>query len=354
MKIKKKTSHTPNISSIPSDIIIILYVIFKHILKKVSNHLQLPFLSCFPPPPQMAVDQPSPSLSDLWTECSAIASRRSFELSNVSECLDQWRADLETSSVPVDIPDPTDLVAKCRYFESLEHGAHGLVTSAAINLQKRVRSFARYASILKQDISRIRNRADLEAEMTQLDKRMQFYEDRPGISSRIIHSIPITFSVLNGQVFNLLYRGSDDGFGAAQFHAKCDRRPNTVTFVKTSDGYVFGGFTPLSWDSVSGFKCDENREGFVFTLDNPNHLQPKIFPLKEGQKKKAICCRGSAGPIFGGYDICIADKCNEDEVSYSNWLGYSYENDTGIPGTEVLAGKRNFKVSEIEVFEVSH
>jgi hypothetical protein len=88
---------------------------------------------------------------------------------------------------------------------------------------------------------------------------------------------------------------------------------------------------------VRRFKCDEKRERFVYTLKNSHRIQPRIFQLKEGQKGKAIGCRASAAPIFGGYEIYIADKCNENEneLSSSNWLGYSYENDTEIPGIEV-------------------
>jgi hypothetical protein len=296
--------------------------------------------------------EPSPSLTDLWAECSAIASRRSFELGNVSECLEQWRTDLTNSTTPLDAPDPTDLVAKCLYFESLEQGSPGLLTSAALDLRRRVRAFSRYASLLGQDISRIRDRAALAEETAKLDERLQLYERPAVMSSRIVKSPPTTFSEFTGKRMHLVYRGSRDGFDASQFHAQCDRLTHTATFIKTDDGYVFGGFTPLDWDSGSGFKADVNLESFVFTLKNPHGCPPRVFRLKESQKDKAICCRGSAGPIFGAYDIYIADKCNKDEASYSNWLGYAYNNDTGIPGTDFFTGKRFFRVAEIEVFAI--
>lgn len=39
--------------------------------------------------------------------------------------------------------------------------------------------------------------------------------------------------------FDLLYRARRDGFQASDFHAKCDSKPNTITIVKTSDGYTY-------------------------------------------------------------------------------------------------------------------
>jgi hypothetical protein len=299
----------------------------------------------------MAADPPS--LSSLWEECLAIASHRSFELGNVSDCLDQWRSDLDSSRIAFDPPDPSDLIARCVLFESLEQGSPGLVTSAASDLRDRVREFSEFASILDHDIPIVRDRASLQARVAEIDSRLCLFEGQRRIASRIVRSLPATFSELNGKKFTLLYRGTRDGFSAARFHARCDRKPNTVTIVKTDKGDVFGGYTPLPWDSVSGFKSDPGLESFVFTLENQHGYPQQRFRLKEAQKGKAICCRGSAGPIFGGYDIYIADRCAEDEVSYSNWLGYSYQNDTNILGTDFLAGKKTFKVAEIEVFSVS-
>jgi hypothetical protein len=300
----------------------------------------------------MAAAPVSDPLGLLWGECCAIASRRSFELGNVADCLDEWRADLENGDALPALPDPTDLVVKCRYFESLGHGFPGPVTAAAADLHRRVSAYRRYANILSADTARVRTQAALEAEVDALNSRMQFYEaTSEEIPSQIVRVVP---SFFEGLTFRLLYRGSSDGFGANAFHSKCDGfEGKTVTFILTDEGYIFGGFTPLSWDSGGAFKGDANGEGFVFTLKNPYGLAEQKFPLRDNQRAKAICCRRSAGPIFGGYDIYIADQCNEDASSYSNWFGYSYENRTCIDGKTFFAGKQFFKVDEIEVFAVT-
>ena len=61
----------------------------------------------------------------------------------------------------------------------------------------------------------------------------------------------------------------------------------------------------------------------------------------------------SYGPVFG-YDFQIYDKCNKFPISFSN-LGHTYQPPAGYTyGTaeakNLLAGSRDFKVDEYEVF----
>jgi hypothetical protein len=49
--------------------------------------------------------------------------------------------------------------------------------------------------------------------------------------------------------FNLLWRGSRDEFTAEAFHRRCNRHANTLTLILDSGGNVFGGFTPVEWES---------------------------------------------------------------------------------------------------------
>ncbi len=47
----------------------------------------------------------------------------------------------------------------------------------------------------------------------------------------------------NTQKWNLIYRASQDGFEAANFHSKCDNKPNTLVIIKSENGNIFGGYT---------------------------------------------------------------------------------------------------------------
>ena len=53
--------------------------------------------------------------------------------------------------------------------------------------------------------------------------------------------------------YTLIYRGSRDGWGASNFHSRCDRKGPTVTVVRSSNGYIFGGYTEQHWEGKFPF-----------------------------------------------------------------------------------------------------
>jgi hypothetical protein len=69
------------------------------------------------------------------------------------------------------------------------------------------------------------------------------------LDSQIVSSFPRLFDEFRGKRFVLLWRGSRDGFGGRDFHGRCDGRANTLTLILDTGGNVFGGFTPLRWES---------------------------------------------------------------------------------------------------------
>jgi hypothetical protein len=171
----------------------------------------------------------------------------------------------------------------------------------------------------------------------------------PQVDSQIISDFPEIFAEF--RKFSLLWRGSRDGFGSKDFHEKCDGHTNTLLVILDTNGNIFGGFTPVEWDSDSYNKADESLKSFVFTLKNPHNIPEKRFPLKAQMKQKAICCVSESGPSF--VDICVADKCNENMNSYTSNFGNGYANDTGLDGKSFFTGSRDFQVKEIEVFEIT-
>jgi hypothetical protein len=73
--------------------------------------------------------------------------------------------------------------------------------------------------------------------------------------------------------FKLLYRGSRDGFAAADFHRLCDGKGPTLTVIQTPQGSVFGGYASLSWASAGSYM--PALGSFLFTLRNSQELRPK-------------------------------------------------------------------------------
>jgi hypothetical protein len=179
-----------------------------------------------------------------------------------------------------------------------------------------------------------------------------------GVDSVIVSECPSCwpgflslFKELAGKRFTLLWRVSRDGFGARDFHNRCDGHGNTLTFIEDTGGNIFGGFSPLTWESECRHKADSSGKSFLFTLKNPHNFPAKKFALGAKENGKAIFCHFGYGPSFGGLDI--SDNCNANARSASD-LGFAfYTNDTGLDGTTFFTGSLTFTAKEIEVFEIT-
>jgi hypothetical protein len=147
--------------------------------------------------------------------------------------------------------------------------------------------------------------------------------------------------------WSLLYRGTRDGFSAANFHSKCDGHKNTLTIIKAHGStYIFGGFTSIGWDSSGLYKSDPNA--FLFSLTNRDN-QP--FKMTQIYTTQSIYCQSSYGPTFGGgHDIRICNNANTTMGCHSR-LGHSYHHPQPLQGGSFLAGSHPFVLSEIEVYQ---
>jgi hypothetical protein len=108
-------------------------------------------------------------------------------------------------------------------------------------------------------------------------------------------------------------------------------------------------------DENNCWKADDSVTSFLFTLKNPHNIPARRFALKFKKKRAAIYCSSTRGPCFGdgwGCDIAVRENCNSNTNS-NTWLGTVYTNDTGLRDTVVLTGSENFRVKEIEVFEIT-
>ena len=145
--------------------------------------------------------------------------------------------------------------------------------------------------------------------------------------------------------FKLLFRGTKHGFDSNSFYNHIIFKKNTLTLVRTSLGKVCGGFTTQNWHVVGGFKKDDNA--FLFSVD-----RKMKFPVRS--PFQAIYTNSNYMITFGqGHDLYIASGCNKNQISYSN-LNVTYDA-SRIPANEVksvLGGAYNFKVEELEIFEV--
>jgi hypothetical protein len=151
------------------------------------------------------------------------------------------------------------------------------------------------------------------------------------LDSQIVSDFPQLFEEFVGKRFSILWRGSRDGFSVNEFHRHCDGHANTLTLILDTNGNIFGGFTPMKWDSSNSSKCDDNQKSFLFTLKNQHSIPARKFVLKSEKKQYAIYCHSSCGPRFGGgCDICVSDNCAANTSSHTANFGHTYVNDSGV------------------------
>jgi len=153
--------------------------------------------------------------------------------------------------------------------------------------------------------------------------------------------------------FKLAYCGSRDGFTAAAFHRLCDNRGPSVVVIQSTNGNIFGGYTPLPWKSDEKAYNDASNSSFIFILRNHTNIKP--CKMRQRQGNYAIYCNSTYGPTLGNaHDIYISDNCSTIGTSYCN-PGFGFHAPSPYVYRKadtkaLMAGTRNFKVKEIEVY----
>jgi hypothetical protein len=144
-----------------------------------------------------------------------------------------------------------------------------------------------------------------------------------------------------------LYRASCDGWGSADFHAKCDNQGATLTVVKTTEGFIFGGYSNVPWTSASG-NYKNSSQAFLFSLHCHAGLPPTKMPCTD--PAHAVVHNASYGPVFGkGHDLCLEDSSN---TASNTARQQSYQLPVGATAN-FLVGSAKFLASEVAVYRVA-
>jgi hypothetical protein len=247
-------------------------------------------------------------------------------------------------------------------FNSLSQCVESFKNSPIYRLPRLEDRFARLETDFRtlQNVVIAHQQSDLRTLKTGMDSQIlsEFCPRR--MEPVIISDFPELFAEFRGQRFSLLWRGSRDGFGACDFHSRCDGRGNTLTVILDTNGNIFGGFTPVEWESRqwnrklgkehNGYKADPSLKSFILTLKNPHNIPARRFALKPEQHYMAMYNIAENGPNFG--DMGVSNNSNTNTSSHSEGFGVRYVNDTGLHPQTILTGSKNFKVKEIEMFEI--
>ncbi|RHZ76266.1 hypothetical protein Glove_199g153 [Diversispora epigaea] len=176
------------------------------------------------------------------------------------------------------------------------------------------------------------------------------YEHVAEISSWIDRK-SCTYSLTNiPYEFQLILRGSIDGFEPQTFWDTCHGNASTVVIMKvkgTDD--ILGGYNPLAWDANTGGRWEKTNDSFIFSLKNGNtqnsilsRVKSRDNAIRNVNKNYQKTC----GPCFGN-TLYMYSPCSNftlDNVSGCNNNSGYYENS--------LRTADRFSIVDYEVFKV--
>lgn len=86
------------------------------------------------------------------------------------------------------------------------------------------------------------------------------------------------------------------------FRAKCVNKGATITIIKSTSGAIFGGYSPIPWETTSGYKYHQGAWLFTLAGNSANDKPKQLFQIAG---KNTIYNNYNYGPTFGGgHDIC--------------------------------------------------
>ena len=200
---------------------------------------------------------------------------------------------------------------------------------------------SKFEELLFQNINNINDLQKLNNAKNQFNSKIISLTDIAFVTEKI--------SKINNSnliEYKLLFRGTQNGFEARDFHKRCDRIWPTITIIKSNNGSIFGGYTEELWESEENDECKEDKNAFCFSVD-----KNKIYEIKNGEK--AIKSSKDNGPIFYSKGFSIINiqnnpkknRCNTCSVSESNYQNM-------IEDYEINKGESFFTVNEIEVYQI--
>ncbi|RHZ70825.1 hypothetical protein Glove_266g13 [Diversispora epigaea] len=145
--------------------------------------------------------------------------------------------------------------------------------------------------------------------------------------------------------FELILRGTRDGFAPQTFWNICHGHACTVVLVKVkgTDGIV-GGYNPLTWDKDTDGKWMETKDSFIFSLKNDDILsrvKTTRFAVLNRSKNDQIM----GGPCFGDFWM-YSDKSDFtlNDCGYCRSNGKFYE--------KPIRSSIYFPIINYEVFKI--
>ncbi|RHZ73608.1 hypothetical protein Glove_230g208 [Diversispora epigaea] len=176
------------------------------------------------------------------------------------------------------------------------------------------------------------------------------------ISSWIDNQTTIYSSTNNPHEFQLILRGSRDGFSPRTFWNICDGHANTIVVTKVKGtGEILGGFNPLAWDETKEEWMNANNS-FIFSFIDSNIKNSILSRVKNENQalwypynNNSNNSKDKYGPYFGNNEFLMrSDVCNftQDKLSWCSRGSNNYYEKA------IRLTNDRFSIVDYEVFKV--
>ncbi|RGB27271.1 hypothetical protein C1646_819872 [Rhizophagus diaphanus] len=141
--------------------------------------------------------------------------------------------------------------------------------------------------------------------------------------------------------FQLLLRGSRDGFTPNKFHKLCNGLHNTVTFIKVKETEeILGGYNPIKWEPSC---LGKTKDSFIFSFKN--NLIKDVIISNVVDTNFALSFYTTHGPYFGN-DIIIFSSNGGTNYNFSCCRKNYYEK-------KIRDSEDQFSIEDYEVFQIT-
>jgi len=149
--------------------------------------------------------------------------------------------------------------------------------------------------------------------------------------------------------FQRIYDSATDGWGAIDFHRRCNKKGWTLTIVETTKNFIFGGFTTAEW--VSSTFAKPCSQSFLFSVN-----EGRKYPNTLGGRDAIRCDFDQCATFgYGGNELEIDSESNDVGENFCNANGKTFK----LPaagkngGPSMNGGEKKFLVKHFEVYTVS-
>lgn len=169
------------------------------------------------------------------------------------------------------------------------------------------------------------------------------YKQLLEISSWIDKKEATPYTENNPYEFQLIFRGSRDGFEVKKIYEICDEVPKTVIVLKVEGtDEVIGGYNPFKIRNNVNGEWFYNQDTFVFSLKAPNSILSRVNDFAY-----ALYYDSSLSLLqFGNALNLCGNLKTERKSSCGSYCFYYYRK-------PIRSNRNRFSVEELEIFKVS-